>query len=463
MKRNVSLAAKAVLFLLITIFTIALFIPNIVKGEPNADEPVFLPIVALNSKNTSVNFFVKLPTVSNNEYVIELNRWDIPNNGTNPVKTTDNLQSAIDWASSQGYGRVVLPAGEYLVGKYGNSIYQAGIELKSNMAFILDDNAIIRMDTNDKWNYCVIDITNESNVIVRGGTVIGDRETHIYTPRPSDGSTVHDEGHLICIKSSDFVLVENILLTKANGDGILIVGSTSNGMAQDVTIRNSEFDNNRRQGISIVGGIRIRIAENEIHHTVGTPPQFGIDLEGGSRYENRDVHIIDNYFHNNRGGDIVNTDGHNVYIDDNVLEQGADSRYIDGPIVYWKNADQTIRYNSITMIDFSVNVKAGIIGYSNTNPKTNPATSYVYDNVCHGCGFYMYNSADLDIQRNQLLDGYIAFKNYSNLTLRDNQVTNTSRCWAFRFLNVQGQASGNTYNGEVFDLPIETPWTWCWQ
>jgi hypothetical protein len=463
MTRQSTFRANALL-LLIIMLSISLFMPNSARSETNGSTYLYLPLVALNPKVTTVNFIVQLPTIPDSEYVIDLNFWDIPANGTDPVKTTDNIQSAIDWASAQGYGRVVLPAGDYLVGKYGNAIYQAGIELESNMAFILDDNATIRMATNDKWNYCVIDITGETNVVVRGGTIIGDRETHIYTPRQSDGSTVHDEGHLICIKASQYVLVENIHLQKANGDGILIVGSTVSGMAQDVTIRNSEFNNNRRQGISIVGGIRVRIAENEIHHTVGTSPQFGIDLEGGSTYENRDVHIIENHFHNNKGGDIVNTDGRNVYIDDNVLEQGADSKYIDGPIVYWKNADQTIRYNSIQMTDFSVNVKAGIIGYSNTSPKTNPATTYIYDNICDGCGFYMYESADLDIQRNQLLDGYLAFKNFSNLTLINNVVTSTiNSCWAFRFLNVQGQASGNTYNGAPFPIPIETPWTRCWQ
>lgn len=423
---------------------------------------VYLPTVGLRSKVTGVDFSVALPAIPEGMYTVEIGRWDIPINGTDPLKTTDNLQAAIDWAYAEGYGQIKLPAGEYLVGKYGNDIYQAGIVLHSNMALILDENAVIRIDTNDKWNYCVISIDSDRHVVVRGGTIIGDRDTHIYTPRESDGKTTHDEGHLICIKASQYVLVEDIVLQKATGDGILIVGN-STGSAEDITIRNSEFDTNRRQGISIVGGVRIRIANNEIHHTEGTTPQFGVDLEGAGRYENRDVHIVGNYFHHNRGGDIVNTDGRNIIIDDNVLEQGAGSKYIDGPIVYWKNADQTIRYNSIQMTDGSVNGKSGIIAYSNSRPKTNPATTFIHDNVCHGCGMYMYQSADVDIRWNQLLEGYIVLRDFDNLTLMNNTVTHPNRCWAYRFKNVTGYAEGNTYNGDPFPIPLSsTPWTGCW-
>ena len=423
-----------------------------------------LPGILSGAKNTTVNFNVTLPSVKTNEYVIELARWDIPNNGTDPVKTTNNLQRAIDWAASQDFGIIKVPAGYYLIGKYGNGIYQAGIEIPSNTAFVMESGTLIEMAGNDKWNYCVIAVTEQKNVIIRGGTIKGDRDTHTYTPRPSDGATAHDEGHAICIQNeSQYVLVEDVNIQNANGDGILLVGQKGPGTSvKDITIRNNNFYNNRRQGISIVGADRVRIGGNEIHHTGGTSPQFGIDIESGI-YTSRNIQIIDNYFHHNRGGDIVNTDGRNVFIDKNVMEQGAGSKYIDGPIVYWKNADQTIRYNSIQMTDGSVNGKSGIIAYSNSRPKVNPALTYIHDNVCHGCGMYMYSSADVDIRQNELKDGYIVLQNFDNLTLINNKVTHSSKCWAYRFRNVTGRASGNTYNGEPFPIPLSsTPWTGCW-
>ncbi|WP_203258731.1 right-handed parallel beta-helix repeat-containing protein [Hyunsoonleella ulvae] len=402
--------------------------------------------------------------ISTKAYIIELERWDIPNNRTEAVKTTDNLQAAIDWAIAEGYGIIRLPKGHYLIGKYGNDIYQAGITLDDNVAFLLDENAVIEMAPNNKWNYCAIAVRNKVNVVISGGTILGDRN-HVYTPR-ADGASTHDEGHLICIEGeSQFVTVENVILGKANGDGILMVGNKK-GEAQNlkhITIRRNNFSDNRRQGVSLVGSADVLIELNEIHHTNGTSPQFGVDIEGAGR-TNKDIAIINNYFHNNRGGDIVNTDGKNVLVEHNILLQGDDSEYIDGPVVYWKNADWTIRHNSITMRTVSVNNWNGILMYSNDNPKTNPATTYIYDNTLNNCGMYMYKGADLEIYNNYMNHGHLAFKEMLNLTLTNNHVDHDNKCWAYRFLEVSGNASGNTYNGEAFNIPLVTDATWdgCW-
>ncbi len=401
--------------------------------------------------------------ISERSYTIELDRWDIPSDKTAAEKTTDNLQKAIDWAVGEGYGIIRLPAGHYLIGKYGNDIYQSGIALHSNMAFLLDKEAIIEMVPNDKWNYCAIEITEKTHVVVSGGTIIGDRDAHTYTPR-ADGGTAHDEGHLICIQNeSEYVTVENMILGKANGDGILLVGQKGPGSSvKHIAIIHNEMNDNRRQGVSIVGGEDVLIENNEIHHTQGTSPQFGIDVESGI-YSSQDITIRTNYFHHNKGGDIVNVDGRNVIVENNTLEQGVDVPYIDGPIVYRKNGNMTIRNNSITMLNGSVNGKTGIIMYSNDKPKTNPETTYIYENTCNGCGFYMYKGRDLVIRDNTLIEGYLVFSEMSNLTLENNDVTNPSECWAYRFLQVSGSANGNTYNGEIFDIPLSnTPWDGCW-
>ncbi len=403
--------------------------------------------------------------ISEKEYVIDIEQWEIPSNRREAVQTTDNLQKAINWASAEGFGRIKLPQGHYLIGKYGNDIYQAGIELKSNMAFILDDNAIIEMAPNNKWNYCAIAIRNQTNVVVAGGIIIGDRDNHTYTPREGDGSVVHDEGHLICIEGeSKDISIQNMVLTKANGDGILLVSKKGDTPSLErVQIKNSNFASNRRQGISIVGGVDILVENNEIHHTSGTAPEFGVDLEGAGRV-NRGVIIRGNNFHHNVGGDIVNTDGKNILVENNTMHQGEGSRYIDGPIVYWKNADWTVKNNNITMLTTSVNNWNGIIMYSNDHDKTNPATSYILNNTCNNCGFYMYKGADLVVKDNYFNRGHLAFWKMKNLTLENNKVEHPNKCWAYRFLEVAGNATGNTYNTEAFNIPLEQdkPWDGCW-
>lgn len=416
---------------------------------------------------TSKNSLPELPypEIPVASYTIELDRWDIPSNRTNADKTTANLQKAIDWAVGEGFGKIHLPKGHYLVGRYGNDIYQAGIAIRSNMAFLLDDEAIIEMVPNDKWNYCVLEVTAREHVLISGGTILGDRKNHTYTPRPKDGYTNHDEGHLICIQNeSAEVTVEGVKLTKANGDGILLVGQKGPGSSvKDIVIKNNEFDNNRRQGISIVGGERVLIENNEIHHTKGHSPQFGIDIES-TIYKSEDITIRQNYFHDNRGGDFVNVDGKKVIFEKNILKQGDDSEYIDGPIVYRKNADMIVRENEITMRTMSVNNWNGIIMYSNNKPKTNPATTYIEGNILNNCGMYMYKGADLVVKNNTMKNGHLVFSKMNNLVVKNNDVTHPNKCWAYRFSKVKGSAGGNTYNGEAFDIPLRTdePYNGCW-
>ena len=184
------------------------------------------------------------------------------------------------------------------------------------MRLVLSSNTVLRMAANNKWNYCVLRVSGEQNVTIQGGTIVGDRATHQYTPRSSDGGTAHDEGHGICIWSgSQRVLVENMVIRDLTGDGLLLLDE-----ATDITIRNNNIFNNRRQGISLVGSLRVLIENNEIHHIKGTAPQIGIDIEGAGRRD-RDIEIRKNYFHHNRGGDIVSSTGRNTFIIDNVMEE----------------------------------------------------------------------------------------------------------------------------------------------
>ena len=404
----------------------------------------------------AVDFSVRQPSISPGEqYDIDVSQWDIPNNRSQPVKTTDQLQAAIDSAKAQGFNRIAIPAGHYLIGKYGNAIYQKGIELKGNTELILQPGAILEMATNNKWNYCVIAVTGQSDVVIRGGTIIGDRATHIYTPRASDGKTAHDEGHGICLQSgTSRVLVENMTLRDLTGDGALLVTNVS-----DVTFSNNQIHHNRRQGISIVGGTRIEISGNEIHHIRGTSPQFGIDIEGAGRID-RDILIRNNYFHHNRGGDIVNTSGRNVFIVRNRLEQGQGNRYVDGPIVSWHRTDQVIARNTITMTSGSVNGQLGYIQYSGGGSKGHNRVTYVHDNVCHGCGMYMYRSADADIRNNRFLGYFLALNEFRNATVINNEVTSSLYCWSYRIRSTTGEARGNSYNGAAVTLPLSSrPWT----
>ena len=398
-------------------------------------------------------FQVALPEIpKTSEYIIDVDQWEIPTNYTEALKTTANLQAAIDWAHDEGYTQVILPQGEYLVGKEGNDIYQAGIDIFDNTEFIFSEGAVLGIDTNDKWNYCVLRL-NGNNIIVRDGVIVGERDTHVFTPRESDGKTAHDEGHGICVWDNTNVLIENMEIRDLTGDGSLVLDS------QDVSFTNNNIYNNRRQGISIVGGTRINVINNEIHHISGTAPQFGVDIEGAGRVD-EDILIQNNYFHNNSGGDIVNASGKNVYILDNTMEQGEDSKYTDGPIVSWHKTHNIIARNTITMVNGSANGRLGYIQYSGGGDKGHNRATYVHNNVMNNCGMYMYNSSGADVRNNKFLAYFAAFTDFDNLILMDNLVTYSEIethlrfCWSYRFNNAKGVASGNYLGDNLEEIPL---------
>ena len=62
------------------------------------------------------DFVVALPSITGEQdYKIDIEDWDIPNNRQEPRKTTENLQKAIDWAHDNGYSKVIVPHGHYLL------------------------------------------------------------------------------------------------------------------------------------------------------------------------------------------------------------------------------------------------------------------------------------------------------------------------------------------------------------
>jgi hypothetical protein len=394
------------------------------------------------------------------QYIIDVEYWDIPIDGTEAVKTTENLQAAIDWAVGEGYGVIRLPAGHYLIGEEGSDIYQSGIELASNMAFVLDEDAIIEMVPNDKWNYSVIAITRKEYVVIMGGTILGDRDDHTYTARESDGKTNHDEGHCITVGTeSNYVTVKNMTLSQATGDGILLYGSP----VRNVTIQSNDIYYNRRQGVSVVGAEGVLIEDNEIHHIEGTSPQFGIDIEGPT-YGSSDIVIRSNYFHNNKGGDVVNFEGQDVIIEENTMEQKDSLSYADAPIVYHKNSDQIIRNNEIILQDLFKNPWNAIIMYPSDGEKTNSETTYIYSNTVYNGGFTMMQGADLNIYDNNLTNGHLCFYEITNLTLTNNNIeTDRSDVWAYRFLQVSGVASENKLNDVLYSIPLSSElWDGNW-
>lgn len=119
-------------------------------------------------------------------YIIELDRWGIKKDGTQPDATAKGLNNAIQWAKENGYDHAYLPAGHYFVrvqtfpkwGDWSKGV-EAGVVLMPNdFHFELDKDALIELESNSWSNYNVIAFHKVKNSRVSGGKIKGDRKTH---------------------------------------------------------------------------------------------------------------------------------------------------------------------------------------------------------------------------------------------------------------------------------------------
>ncbi len=429
--------------------------PSDVKNVPGSSECAWEP---------GVRPTAELPPEHTKEYTIELERWEISNENKDPIQTRQRMNEAIKWATENGFDKIIVPPGTYLVGENTNDIYSAGIDLQANMTFELSEGTVIKMAPNDRWNYCVINVDGNDNITIRGGEVVGDRSNHTY----NEEGKGHDEGHGICVWSGvSHVLIEDIELHELTGDGVLIVGVKGNDAdkeekaTQHVTIRNTNIHHNRRQGVSIVGGHNIVVENNHIHHIEGTSPQFGIDIEGAGRTD-KDILIYQNNFHNNAGGDIVTSTGRNVWIEENVMTQcqvDEDGNYdpslpcllerqVDGPIIHWTETDNVIINNEIRMSIRTVNGFWGVLGYTggaNTPPRENPVGNYIAGNTFYDSGIHMANNSRYFIANNTIHEGQMLGFRLTCTRLEDNRM-NVVKGENYKLRNVAGKANGNLLN-----------------
>lgn len=115
---------------------------------------------------------------TSNSYVIELNRWDVKNDGTDSLITTKGINDALLWAKSQGYNHTVLPGGTYKL-KMDNTSFSC-IVMQNDMHFEMAGGCKLELETNSSPWYRIFEVKGLKNVKITGGRIIGDKKTHIY-------------------------------------------------------------------------------------------------------------------------------------------------------------------------------------------------------------------------------------------------------------------------------------------
>lgn len=187
---------------------------------------------------------------------------------------TEKLQKVID---SPAIKKVIIP----YMGKNSEWIFST-IHLRSNLVLVLDSGVVIEAQT-VRPNSGFISIGNSTNVSVYGGGAI----IHNHKENYNEG----EWRHCISILSSNNVLIRDLNISDAAGDGIYINGGDK------IEIKKLLLDRNARNGISIISCNSLLVDSCNIFDTgIGnnlnlakSGPWAGIDFEpnfANNQFEN---------------------------------------------------------------------------------------------------------------------------------------------------------------------------------
>jgi hypothetical protein len=140
----------------------------------------------------------------------------------------------------------------------------------NNSKLILDAGVEVLARTGFSTDQKLLNIVNVSNVRIQGSGAV-------FRMRKAEYGS-GEYRHCLDIEGASFVKVSGISCSDSGGDGVYI-GPGAKGYSSDIRITDSTFDNNRRQGLSLISGIRINIGRCNFTNTTGTAPSDGIDIE----------------------------------------------------------------------------------------------------------------------------------------------------------------------------------------
>ncbi len=222
------------------------------------------------------------------------------------------IQSAIDGAKAGDIVRI--PAGTYEV-----DAVNAPIMLRSDMTLDLS-GVTLKALPNDQSASKVLWAKDVENVVIKGGTIVGERDGHLV-PTPKAGPGFDDDVYaggwgmgLVITDGSKNVQVLGTIISRCYGDGIYIDWGDSKRGPYGILLDGVAAVSNRRQGMSVicVDSMVIRNSTFSFNGKApfGTIPGAGIDFECDP-YPPPDVQYIknvvvegNNKFFDNRGASI---------------------------------------------------------------------------------------------------------------------------------------------------------------
>jgi hypothetical protein len=220
------------------------------------------------------------------------------------------------------------------------------------------------------------------------------------------------------------------------------------GPSQNVTISNSVFDQNFRQGFSLISGVHIFVSNCYFTNTNGTAPEAGIDIEPNTPNNTvADVHITNNFSTGNAGAGLLisleELNGSSPNVDITVSNYSSASNQLSGYELINNDVSPNVQGNILIQNSSSTNDGSyGAVGHgfdadgptvvfqnlNITNPHKNGPDPTYGDSAAVAClrgGGGSYPIGNIQFQAvsiavtNGMVNRYFNFQDYSNIGVQN--------------------------------------------
>lgn len=217
--------------------------------------------------------------------------------GFDSADFTANLQNAIN--SRVPTLIIDKESSSWIVGKT--------LRLVSNQKIVLSDGAVIEAKKGEFHgkNDALMGGGELENITIEGsGNGTGTLQMQRTDYNNPDLYAHSEWRHGISLRDCKNITLRNFNITATGGDG-LYLGASHEGYNDNVLVEKMNFDNNYRQGISIISAQNFTVRDCWFTNTKGTPPEDGIDFEPNHAGQRLINCLVDkSTFINNAGGGV---------------------------------------------------------------------------------------------------------------------------------------------------------------
>jgi hypothetical protein len=334
--------------------------------------------------------------------------------------------------------------------------YQVGpLSIPSNTTIVFDPGVTVQarpgLGTNDK----LLNLYGVSNVHIQGNNTVFLMRKAEYTSGESR--------HCLDIEGSSNISVASISCNGSGGDG-LYIGAGAAGYSSNISVADSTFSDNRRQGMSIISAANVTISHCNFSGTQGTAPSDGIDIEPNAP-ENRLQNIVieDSTTTGNAGNGIAfdprNLNVSSTPVSIQILRNASSKNAGSGYYVTNQNSGSNGATGAITILDSSSSLDGEYGAVASYYDAAGPTVTFQnLDITDPNQSKTNYDNSAISIKRGgggEGLLGNVYFINPS-VTSTTGTVAHTFSFWDYSYIGfteVQVQnpitPSGATYNSGI--------------